>query len=226
MRNGLVLMLLFIVGINCYSQEPCDSSLFKFLMASGNKKSLTLDEFQKCKKVVDSLWKHHCYDYVKTVNEESYGITTLTLEFGKICIKANSDIAVNAYIDYLNKNKGSAEEQLSFSFENIFVKRPESVLLNISKQDSITRDRLLSSLAWGFVNNRMYGAIDPAQDDPFKAMTVYNNPPKPILNSRNYKSIYFSLNPNFKTLYPKYRAYIDYELSNILDMLKLEDEQK
>ena len=226
MRNGLVLMLLFILRINCYSQAPCDSSLFKFLMASGNKKSLTLDEFQKCKKVVDSLWKHHCYDYIKTINEESYGITTLTLEFGKICIKANSDIAVKAYIEYLNKNKGSAEEQLSFSFENIFVKRPESVLLNISKQDSVTQDRLLSRLAWGFVNNRMYGAIDPAQDDPFKAMTVYDKPPKVILNSTNYKDIFFSLNSNLKTLYPRYRSYIDSELSDILDMIKFEDEHK
>jgi hypothetical protein len=195
-------------------------------MESGNKKSLTLDEFQKCKKVVDSLWKHHCYDYVKTINEENYGITTLTLEFGKICVKTNSDIAVKAYIEYLNKNKGSAEEQLSFSFENIFVKRPENVLLYISKEDSVTQDRLLSSLAWGFVNNRMYGAIDPAQDDPFKAMTVYDKPPKTILNSTNYKTIYFSLNSSLKTLYPKYKVYIDSELSDILDMIKFEDEHK
>jgi hypothetical protein len=221
-----ILLLLLALQTNSYCQENCDSTLFKFLMESGNKKSLTLVEFQKCKKIVDSLWKHQCYDYVKTINEENYAITTLTLEFGKICVKANSDIAVKAYIEYLNKNKVSAEEQLSFSFENLFVKRPESVLINISKQDSVTKERLLSSLAWGFVNNRMYGAIDPNQDDPFKAMTVYDKPPKRILNSTNYKNIYFSLNPNLKMLYPKYRAYIDYELSDILDILKFEDEHK
>lgn len=226
MRKRFVLILLFILRINCYSQENCDSSLFKFLIENGNKKSLTQVEFQKCKNVVDSLWLHQCYDYTKTINEENYGITTLTLEFGKICIKANSDIAVKAYIEYLNKNKGSAEEQLSFSFENLFVKRPESVLFNISKHDSVTQVRLLSSLAWGFVNNRMYGAIDPFQDDPFKAMTFYDNPPKIILNTTNYKSIFFSLSPNLKTLYPIYRTLIDSELSYIWDILKFEEEHK
>jgi hypothetical protein len=219
MKNGLVLSLLFFLSLSGYSQESCDSSLFKFLMESGNKKSLTLQEFQKCKIIVDSLWIHQCHDYAKTIKEVSYGITTLTLEFGKICIKANSDIAVKAYIEYLNKNKGSAEEQLDFSFENIFVKRPESVLSQISSQDSLTRDRLLENLAWGFANNRLYGAKDPAQDDPFKAMTVYDNPPKQILNSSNYKEIYFSLNPEIKKIYPRYKVLIDIEFSKIIDMI-------
>lgn len=219
-------IMLLALQTNIYCQENCDSTLFRFLMESGNKKSLTLVEFQKCKKIVDSLWKHQCYDYVKTVNEENYAITTLTLEFGKICIKANSDIAVKAYIEYLNKNKGSAEEQLGFSFENIFVQRPESVLSQISTQDSVTRDRLLFHLAWGFVNNRLYGALDPLQDDPFKAMTVYDNPPKPILNSKNYKDIYFSLNPMIKKLYTKYQTYIELEFSKILEMIGFEEQQK
>lgn len=226
MRNRLIFILLLTLQTNSYCQENCDSTLFKFLMESGNKKSLTLVEFQKCKRIVDSLWMHQCYDYVKTVNEENYAITTLTLEFGKICVKANSDIAVKAYIEYLNKNKGSAEEQLYFSFENIFVQRPESVLSQISTQDSMTKNRLLWGLAWGFANNRLYGALDPLQDDPFKAMTVFDNPPKPILNSRNYKDIYFSLNPDIKKLYPKYKTYIDIEFSNILDMIGFEEQHK
>jgi hypothetical protein len=57
-------------------------------------------------------------------------------------------------------------------------------------------------------------------------MTVYDKPPKTILNSTNYKTIYFSLNSSLKTLYPKYKVYIDSELSDILDMIKFEDEHK
>lgn len=223
MRNWFVFILLLTIKVNIYCQDNCDSTLFKFLMESGNKKSLTLVEFQKCKKIVDSLWRHQCYDYVKTINEENFGITTLTLEFGKICLKANSEIAVNAYIEYLNNNKGSAEEQLDFSFENIFVQRPENVLSYISKQDSSTQNTLLSRLSWGFVNNRLYGSVDPMQDDPFKAMKVFDDPPKKILNTKNYKDIYFSLNPMIKKLYSKYKTYIDLEFSKILEILSFEE---
>jgi hypothetical protein len=126
----------------------------------------------------------------------------------------------------LTQNKGSAEEQLDFSFENIYVKKPESVLVEIGKQDSSYIQRLLSDLAWGFVNNRAYGITDPFADDQFKAMTVYYNPPKVILDSTNYRFIYFSLNPDIKKLYPKYRKYIEFELSEVLAMFRFNDRQK
>jgi hypothetical protein len=226
MRNMFSIILLLSFNINCLCQETCDSNLFKHLINISNQNNISIIEFQKCEKIVYDLWDKKCYDYVKSVNEENYAIGNLTYLFGRICIKADCDQAVKSYINYIQKNKGSAEEQLDFSFENIFVKRPESVLVEISKQDSSYIHRLLSDLAWGFVNNRAFGIEDPFANNQFKAMTVHNDPPKVILDSTNYRFIYFSLNPAIKRLYPKYRNYIEFELSEVLDMIRFDAQHR
>lgn len=220
MRSFFLLLLTFLFQINSSCQGNCDSTLFKQLIKYANQKTLSADEFYKGKTIAYNLWKNGCDDYVKTINGVNYAITGLTYEFGKICINANSSLAVKSYIDYLIQNSCSAEEQLDFSFENIFVKRPENVLQEVSKQDSVTKDKLLRRLAWGFVNNRLYGTNDPFFDNPNKAMTVYSNPPKIVLDSLNYKKIYFSLNPIIKNIYPKYKNDIDFVFTIILAMIK------
>ena len=188
--------------------------------------TLSVDEFQKSKIIVDKLCQQNCNEYEKRINSEGFEITSLTFEFGKICLNANSDEAVRSYINYRIKKRGSVEEQLDFSLENIFVKRPESVLIGISRQDSVTKILLLSGLAWGFVNNRAYGVNDPYFDNPNKAMTVYSNPPKAILDSLNYRNIYFSLNPIIKKIYPKYKNHIEYVLTEVLETIRLNEQLK
>jgi hypothetical protein len=224
-RLGILILFMFLsMKSNC--QINCDSTLFKQLIHFGDLKSITDVEFNKCCSIVDTLWNRHCKDFVKDVNGEHLAVTSLTYVFGKICIKANSNYAVKAYIDYVINNKGSAEEQLDFSLENIFVKRPENVMEQISMKDSANKASLLSGLAWGFVNNRYYGSKDIFEDNPYKAMTVYNDPPKVILNTTNYRELYFSLNPEISKIYPTYKKEIDSVLSSILDMLRFDEEQK
>jgi hypothetical protein len=224
-RLGILMLFMFLtLKSNC--QSNCDSTSFKRLLHYGDLKSITDVEFSKCCDIVDTLWIRHCHDFDKDVNGEHFAVTSLTYIFGKICIKANSPYAVKAYIDYVIKNKGSAEEQLDYSLENIFVKRPDNVMRQISMKDSANKESLLSGLAYGFVNNRNYGSKDPFEDDPYKEMTVYNNPPKVILDSTNYKEIYFSLNPQIPKIYPMYKKDIDSVLSSILDMLRFDAEQQ
>jgi hypothetical protein len=226
MKNAMVLLLTLLVYTNSICQENCDSALFKQLIKYGNSKTLSLEDFQKCQTIVNQLWVQHCYDYLKVINNENYRLTSLTYEYGRICLKANPDYAINAFIDYIIDNKNSAEEQIDFSFEKLFVKYPKRVLIDMSKFDSDTKNDLLWRLSWGFVNNRCYGPIDPFDDNPFKAMTVYNNPPKVVLDSTNYKNIYFSLNPEIKVAYLTFKNEIELVLSHILTMIRFNEEQK
>jgi len=141
--------------------------------------------------------------------------SSLTYIFGKICLIKNDSNAVRVYIDYMRRNENSAEEQISFSFEYLFVKQPEFILSNC-----IHNDWLLDHLAWGFMNNRYYGVQDPYEDNPNKAFTVYYNPPKPVLNDKNCKEIFYKVNPSLIKLYPKYKKQVDYLLNTISEGLK------
>jgi hypothetical protein len=141
-------------------------------------------------------------------------------------MKSNPDYSVPAFIDYLIDNKNSAEEQLSFSFEHIFVKYPNVVLTKISRLEKETKDQMILNLAWGFVNNRYYGASDTNEDNPMKAMTVYNNPPKVLLDTLNYRKIYFSLNPEIQNIYPRFKNEIESVLDLSHQMIKLDEEQR
>ena len=80
--------------------------------------------------------------------------------------------------------------------------------------DEIKKDsRLLDRLIWVFLNNRYYEARNPYEDKDFRAMTVYEYEPKPILNENNCEEIFYQLNPKFEKLYPIYKYQIDYILN-------------
>jgi hypothetical protein len=114
----------------------------------------------------------------------------------------------------MDKNEGSAEEQIDFSFETIFFKFPKLVLDKMGNGDWY-----LNRLSWGFVNNRYYGINNANEGNPNIAMIKYANPPKPVLNKKNFEDIFFRINPEVKNLYPQYKEQIDKILLSIKEDL-------
>ena len=213
MKTTFLIVLCLIPTLINASPSNCDSTLFNKLIDFSNETEITESDFLSCKDIVDLLDKHDCDYFIK--NEKL--VTSLTFLFGKICYKVNSDTSIRAFLDYHIKHINSAEEQISFSFENLFTLRPKLILDEILKTDTVIQKGLLGSLAWGFLNNRAYGTDDHFADNPFKAMTVYNNPPDPILNKNNYKEIFYLTHPETKNLYSEYPGQYDYIFNKIVE---------
>lgn len=209
----LKILSALVVPILIYGVTPeCDSTLFKNLIEYSEKHKITNSEFLACKTIVDTLDKYNCDFFIRN---EKYIETSLTYLFGKICYKANNDAAIKAYLDYHIKHIGSAEEQISFSFENLFYLQPKLILDEILINGESIQKELLTSLVWGFLNNRCFGINDPYKDNPFKAMTHYENTPEPILNKSNYREIFYKVYPITKQLYPEYQKMYEYMFSRI-----------
>ncbi|HTD40414.1 MAG TPA: hypothetical protein VK671_07335, partial [Mucilaginibacter sp.] len=132
-------------------------------------------------------------DYTGKKNGAEYAIATRTGLFGEICLKKNDEEAIHQYINYLNRQHGSAEEELSFVFERLFQKQARSVLSQVGN-DKYSLDHLV----WGFLNNHYSSA----------------------LTTKNYKKIFFEISPKIKEIYPKYKKSIDYLLQQIYGELK------
>jgi hypothetical protein len=190
-----------------------DSTLFEKLIDISEKEKISNQDFNDCLIIVDSL--DECDFYYKTIGNEIYAITSLTFLFGEICYKTNTPKATNSYMDYRIRYMGSAEEQLSFSFEQLFTIQPKLIMDEIKKKDEKLQKELLQDLAWGFCNNRAMGTEDPYKDDPFKAMTYYDDTLKRVLTSKNYKELFYKVNPQVKLLYPFYTESIDFLLNEI-----------
>lgn len=172
-----------------------------------------------CNDILDTLIKNNCDDYTVFENGQSVSYYSLTGLYGKICQKSNSSMGVASFVSYLKKNRSSAEEQLSFSFESIFVERPVIVLQEITK-DKNSREYLLDKLAWGFVNNRIYGAKDPYENEPYKAMTIHFDPPERVLTISNYREIFYAINPAIPALYNDNKEIIDEFLKKVEYLLE------
>jgi hypothetical protein len=215
MKKFLGITILFI-SITAVSQNYCDSTLFYRLFEYSENKKITDKDLKTCNIIIDSLSYQLC-DHVLILPDSIS--TSLSFVYGQICFNADSDLGANSYFKYFIENIGSAEEQLSFSFEKIFTQRPEIILTKISHQDSIIQIALLNSIAWGFINNRQFGVNDPLENVPLKAMTYYDNLPDPVLNSKNYKEIFYSVNPKTKRLYETYKEYYDFVFNSIFEEL-------
>ena len=92
----------------------------------------------------------------------------------------------------MKRQKGSADEEIAIGFEPIFAKWPDYVLSRIANDKD-----LLNQLEWGFVSNHFHE-----------------------LTPKTCHSIFFSLNPVIKDLYPKYKKQIDYLISGAVADLK------
>ncbi|MEO7211572.1 hypothetical protein [Mucilaginibacter sp.] len=197
MRSALTVCLLF--ASMALGQNNCSPNDFKKLFTLSNQATVSDPAFTAGLKIFKKLEAGKCYDYTtKNAKRQDSVIASRTEIFGDICLKANSRRAIKEYIAYLNRHTGSAEEQLSFSFERLFVQQPADVLSVIG-----TDKRLLGHLVWGFVNNHYNAGPDNSK-----------------LNSKNYSAIFYRVNPHIKQLYPKYKIQIDYLLSAIKSELK------
>jgi hypothetical protein len=212
MRHIMLILLILFTNGGVIGQQPCGQKLFERLSSISKKVEISDKEFIESTGIVNKLDSIHCNDYIVIINGEQYGESTLTFLFGTICLKCNSTKAVIGFIKYRKLHTGSAEEELSFSLERLFIKRPDDVLKYGGS--------LLDDLAWGFVNNHYYGVKDPFENDPNKAFTKYENPPKRVLYQNNYKEMFFLVNPTLKSNYTKYQKQIDYLLNEIFKLLK------
>ncbi len=219
MKTKYLLALCLIPILIIADPSDCDSNLFTKLIDVSNQSKITTSDFLTCELIVDTLDKYDCMYYEK---DEAL-ITSLTFLFGKICYEVNTDSSIKAFLDYHIKHIGFAEEQISFSFENLFTLRPKLILDEILKTDTVSQNDLLGSLAWGFINNRAYGVEDPYADNPFKTLTASNNHPNPIINRNNYKEIFYQTHPETKNLYSEYRNQYDYIFSKIAEYFDWRD---
>lgn len=188
-KPSILLVTLSLYAIVLYAQNDynCGRPQFKKLITIARKDSITDSDIFIAVKLVKELEKTRCSDYTGKKNGQAYVIATRTGLFGEICIKKNNYNAVNEYIKYMKREHGSAEEQLSFSFEKIFVERPADVLSLIGNDAD-----LLNSLEWGFVNNESF-------------------------TSKNCRTRFFQVAPAAKVLYPKYKTQIDYLIKEIAE---------
>ena len=210
-----LLTCIFILSCSlAFGQSDCDPKDFELIKSACRKSILTEVEFFSCIETIKKLEGNKCFDYVQKRNGQEYVETGLTYLLGELCALANSDKSVQAYIDYLNRHKGSAEEQMSFSFEYLFKQNPKRVLSLIKSEKA-----LLDHLVWGFMNNRSYGVDDPYQKDPNKAYTIYGQEPKRVLTTNTYKDIFYKTYPSLQNDKVDYKQ-IDYLLTTIYAGLK------
>jgi hypothetical protein len=186
------LALLFILSLYAlvpYAQNDynCGHPQFKKLIVIARKDSITDSDILVAVKLVKELEKTKCSDYTGKKNGQDSVIATRTGLFGEICLKKNDHKAVDEYIKYMKREHGSAEEQLSFYFEKIFVKRSADALALIGNNTD-----LLNSLEWGFVNNEHF-------------------------TSKNLGTKFFEIIPTAKELYPQYKKQIDYLIKEITE---------
>jgi len=190
------MIIMIIIPLEAYNQTNCDSTIFKQLIHYRDLPTITDAEFVKCCEITNTLLKDQCHYYF--LKREYQNLIPLTLVFGEICLKVNSVSSVKAYIDSYLKNKGSAEEQIDYSLEDIFIKRPRNTMNEISKKDSVSKESLLFGLAYGF----------EGVDKKIK------------LDSVNYREVYFLAIPEARSIYPNYKKEIDRILYYIHTMIK------
>ena len=184
MKKILITLLMILSSLVVFGQPTLedDVKLFKRLIDYSEKKNITDSDIKACNRIADTLMTHNCYDYVIKRNDTLFCINGLTLLFGKICERANSRYSIKSYMKYLMANKGSAEEQLAFSFGDIFIKNPELVLNEIEKYSLEKRGLFLDAIAWG-INN--------------KEMIKFKNKSKELYK-RHKKSMDYIINENSK----------------------------
>jgi hypothetical protein len=151
-----------------------------------------LEQYSSREKV-DDITLGACSTMVEKLERQGciLGLGYITELYGTVCLKADSDLGVHKYIEYLIAQENSAEEALSFMFERIFIKKPETVFGTISQYGQDRRNMLLKEIGWGFLNNNVNA------------------------NENNYKKLFFSKNPKLPGLYKTYKDYIDYIFEKI-----------
>lgn len=172
-------------------------------------------ELDESLRIAKELYDMRYTDYIDSISNNTIHVSkNLTHTFASITRKRCETKGVSYYLDYLEFTSGSAEEERSFGLERLFKECPETVL-------QMTGQSYILDIAWGFVNNRAYGPIDPFENNGHKAMTVYANSPQMELNSNNYKEIFNKTYPTL-TSNEAYSEEIKLLLKKIAEILKEE----
>ena len=187
-KNKLVLLILVLSQVRAYLNSNSD---FEYLYHLSRKRVVTYHEYLTSVPVVVNLEKNRCSDYVVKHKGVEVTIASLTYMFGQICLKCDDERSITGFIKYLNRHRGSAEEEPACSLERIFVKNPVKVLSIIG-----SNKENLDLLEWGFVNNH------------------YRD-----LNQRNCKEVFYKVNPQTKYIYYRYKNQFDYLLRSIFQEL-------
>ena len=143
MRTIPILLFSFIL-FKANSQNKCDPKDFQKLIINSRSEKISDSSFKECLTIVKQLEQNKCSDYDTTFNGQTYSYASLTYLFGEICLKKNDSNAVVEYINYMKRNINSSEEQISFSFEHLFVKQPEMILSIINFDKSLLNQLVLS----------------------------------------------------------------------------------
>jgi hypothetical protein len=189
--KSAALSIFIIITLNASAQTNCDPRAFKKLISFSKKRSLSDKQFTGALLIVKKLELASCADYEVKTKGVNYQLASLTELLGNICINTNTPTAVNEYVLYMKRHSTSADEQMAFSFEQIFVKQPAYVLTAVGQNTA-----LLDQLEWGVVNNQHH------------------------IKLNNYKTAFYSAYPSLKLLYPKYKKQVDYLLNAIAAELK------
>lgn len=154
----LISLAILLVVISKASARNCDTLKFKKLESISRKVVVTVIDFKSALLLVENLELNKCADYIKERHKKEYVEASLTSLFGEVCLKNNSYYSTNEYVKYAKRNSGSAEEEISFKLEQLFVRQPEYVLSSIGNDKS-----LFDQLEWGFVNNHYYDKNDQSE---------------------------------------------------------------
>jgi len=163
--------------------------------------------------------ENKCWDYGMVVEsgEQVKYISDIPAVFAEICGKAISTEGVARFFEFRMAHWDSADEDLSLALEKLFVKKPAEVLKKIREQKANIRTGLLNDIAWGFINNRLYGVENPFEYRGLKksqTLTQFTDHEKYVekLNINTYRTIFFNLNEDLHQLSSQYPGEIHFIL--------------
>jgi len=196
MRRPLYILLLAMLFLSkyCFGETTNKNASFDTLILYSQKPNVANNEFGKCVKYVNMLLDSSITELVITKDSTLFEQYTLTSLFGNICVKLNTILSIRAFMGYLKKNEFSSEEQLSYSFQEIFWANPDLVLSEIETLQKEKRIYYLDRLSYGFLG---FGS---------KEISAYRQNP-----TENYcKKILFKKHPKVKKIYKKHKEALDY----------------
>lgn len=203
-----VMMLCGIMsGLSCAGEK--EKNGFDSLIAMKEKGSISDAELEECFNITKTLYDSNI-DHVKSMDGEKETYYNLTHTFADLCMMAPKKSGIKYYLKYLDYTGGSAEEERSFSLERLFLKYPGDVLDAIGNNED-----LLSSIAWGFVNNYIFEIEGEIEDETQSSDSEKIKTSSPELNQENYRELFMSRIPGINEIYKDHTSQLDFILEEI-----------
>ena len=205
MSRPLYLLLLAILFLSkcCFGETTNKNAYFDTLIMYSQKPNIAKNEFGKCVKYVNMLLDSNITELVIIKDSTLFEQYTLTSLFGNICVKLNTIRSIRAFMGYLKKNEFSPEEQLSYSFQEIFWANPDIVLTEIETFKKEERKLYLERISYGFLNY-----------DPKEMSDIKRNPTDEYCKKKLFKKY-----PIIKKIYKKHKKSLDYIIKSAKETL-------